>query len=128
MIECCKWAAADESEAAPIVAPQQAGEQQCEECGDMVASQQALAVHAAKEHGLLRALRTRVTGRTCPVCLRMFPIRSTLLDHHHEKSVVCRINVQLYCRPLGAEEVEQANSVQRAKRPVVKLHVDPAHH
>ena len=109
MADCCRQVADDEIAVLPLLRPAPAGDWVCGDCGSMQASNQALAAHCAREHGRLRAMRTRVIGRTCLVCLRRFPNRSSLLDHLHEKALICRVNILLYHRPKPPEDVEQAD-------------------
>ena len=86
------------------------GEFVCSECGDQLGSKQALAVHAAKKHGFRRGARSRISGSTCPVCLRVFASRSRCLDHLHEKSQLCLVNVlvRLASLPIDLFEAVEA--------------------
>ena len=69
-----------------------------------MASEQALAVHMATQHGGKRVMRTRIQGSVCLCCMQEFGTRELVLAHLHEKSKRCFF----YCTllpPLAAEVV-----------------------
>ena len=51
-------------------------------------------------------------GRTCTVCMRVFANRSKVLEHIHNKSLICRVNLKLRNDVQSAEAVEEADARQ----------------
>ena len=71
----------------------------------------ALAVHMTRKHGVFRAVRKKVVGPGCPVCLRKFGGRGACLNHIHRTSNdTCLINLLLFypdAPGLAAAEADQ---------------------
>ena len=98
---------------AALAAIDLSGEWRCPTCSKDFASRQAMMVQRASEHGALRMTRRSIAGSTCPVCLRMYSNRSKVLDHVHEKSRVCYLNLMLWHGDLDGADIVAADDAQR---------------
>ena len=79
---------------------------QCDKCTLKFSSEQSLALHRFKAHGLKNQMRQYVDGTHCPVCLRQFWSRERIINHIRYRSQVCRTNIMLHGPCLSVEEAD----------------------
>ena len=92
----------------------------CDQCGDTFEPNTILGVHRAREHGIKRWARQYLVGTVRPVCLRKFPNRTRLIEHIHDESRICRVNLKLSYVPCEPDEVEAADAEQTLREQTAK--------
>ena len=109
----------------------------CDQCPLQFSSDQAVALHKFKAHGLKNQMRLFVEGSHCPACFKQFWTRERIANHIRYRSHVCRHNILLRGPCLSVEQADQLDIEERgahaglqrkgkrrhsAELPVVRLH------
>ena len=76
----------------------------CNDCGKILRSRQALAVHRAIAHKARHQAHWLVRDTYCPVCLTQFWTRHKVLEHLQEKAPRCFAYLQLTAERISDEE------------------------
>ena len=93
------------------------GEFLCWRCGQTWATMRSLKLHVLHKHGVRSDMRTFVAGSACPVCLRDFGTRPSVVHHLTYAASHCRLVVLRGEVPRqSAEVIEAADAKDRLLR------------
>ncbi len=79
----------------------------CERCSYGCDSNQQMALHLFKHHGIKDIIRTYVSGTRCPVCLKEFWQREVLLNHVRRGRTPCKRQVMLRGPVLSLSQADE---------------------
>ena len=93
---------------------------ECDICGAIPPTYQAIGVHKAKQHGFRRVEREKFANVTCRYCLINFETRTRMLNHLADKSPKCgahyRALPSLSPDIIAMAESEEAARIRAARR------------
>ena len=84
----------------------------CDACALQFQSQQSLALHKFKAHGVKNIARRLVDGVHCPVCLKLFWTRERVINHVRYRSGVCLANLLIRGPCLSVSEAEELDCLE----------------
>ena len=79
----------------------------CTRCEYGCDSDQQLALHLFKHHGIKNDIRTYVSGTRCPICLKEFWQREVLLVHIRRGRTPCKRQVLLRGPVMNADQADE---------------------
>ena len=85
---------------------------ECNLCEEVFLTKRALGAHKFSRHRVTRWARRAVVDTTCPMCLRRYANGSKVLEHIHEESTICRVNLRLWNFAEPDSDVEDADWLQ----------------
>ena len=100
------------------------GSWNCDLCGKVFLTKGALGAHKFSRHRVTRWARRAVVDSTCPICMRRYANRSKVLEHIHEESTICKVNLRLWNYASPDWEVEAADKKQAAQEKAAALRGD----
>ena len=80
---------------------------QCDKCPLKFSSEQSIALHRFKTHGVKNQMRQYIASTFCPICLRQFWTRERAVNHIRYRSKVCKGNLLLLGPCLTVDEADQ---------------------
>jgi hypothetical protein len=87
----------------------------CLDCGSVMKSRQALAVHTYKAHGVKGTERKYVDTTFCTICLVQFWDRERVVNHIRYRSPICRLNLLLRGPLMDAAAADALDSKEHDK-------------
>ncbi len=85
----------------------------CERCSYGCDSNQQMALHLFKHHGIKDIIRTYVSGTRCPICLKEFWVREVLLNHIRRGRTPCKRQVMLRGPVLSLSQADELDAELR---------------
>ena len=85
----------------------------CEDCGKLLGSKQALAVHKNRAHKHIHYVHFLTRTTTCEVCMTQLWSRHKIVEHLQDKAPFCRAFLSAFRQPLPVEEVMELDELAR---------------